>query len=90
MSKKASNPLPTFAKPPPPPGPPPIVGSRRQVTERLFSFTREDKLAAVERELTLRRRVYPRWIEKGRMSGAKAAHEIAVLEAIRDDYEAKR
>lgn len=49
-------------------------------------ITAADKLACVEREIKMRQRVYPRWIEDGRMSAGKAAHEIACMEAIADDY----
>jgi len=46
-----------------------------------------DKLACAERELKMRKRVYPRWIEDGRISAGKAAHEIAAMEAIVADYQ---
>ena len=49
-------------------------------------FTAADKLACVERELKMRRRVYDRWISEGKMSAGKAAHEIAAMEAIAADY----
>ncbi len=47
-----------------------------------------DKLACVERELKMRRKVYPRWVEKGHMSLGKSEHEIAAMEAIVADYRA--
>lgn len=50
-------------------------------------FTAADKLAAVRREIAMRRRVYPRWVEAGRMTQAKADEEIAVMEAIAADCE---
>ena len=49
-------------------------------------ITAFDKLRCVERELKMRRNVYPRWIEKGNISVGKAAHEIAAMEAIVADY----
>jgi hypothetical protein len=45
-----------------------------------------DKLACVERELKMRQRVYERWVEDGKMSAGKAAHEIACMEEIVKDY----
>jgi hypothetical protein len=51
-------------------------------------ITAADKLACAERELKMRKRVYPRWIEAGRMSEGAAAHQIAVMEAIVTDYQA--
>ncbi|WP_412508779.1 hypothetical protein [Roseovarius sp. SYSU LYC5161] len=48
-----------------------------------------DKYAAVRREIRQRRRVYPRLIEQGKMSQADADREIAIMEAIADDYDTK-
>jgi hypothetical protein len=50
------------------------------------SFTATTKLGAVERELKYRRRVYPRLIADGKMTDGLAAAQIAVFEAIADDY----
>lgn len=44
------------------------------------------KLAAIERELKYRRRVYPRWVAEGKMTDGFAAAQIAIFEAIADDY----
>jgi phosphoenolpyruvate carboxylase len=52
-------------------------------------FTREDKLKALERELAMRRRVYPRFIKQGSMTVEQARREIAVMEAIAADYGAQ-
>lgn len=47
-----------------------------------------EQIACVERELVMRRRAYPRWIEGGKMTQAKADAEIramtAVLETLRE------
>lgn len=51
-----------------------------------MTYTFADKLAAVEREIRMRRRVYPRWVADRKMSEAKAEAEIAVMEAIAKDY----
>ena len=48
--------------------------------------TAADKKKAIERELTYRRRVYPRWIADGRMTQKLADQQIDIFEAIRDDY----
>lgn len=50
-------------------------------------FTQADKKAAVERELKYRRRVYPRLIANGKMTDGLARTQIAVFEAILQDYE---
>jgi len=52
-------------------------------------ITDEDKLACVERELALRRQVYPNLIRKGVMTSAIARRQIELIEAIRDDYRVK-
>jgi hypothetical protein len=49
-------------------------------------FTTADKHREVLRELAMRRRLYPRWIEKGTMTAKDAARQIAIMEAIAADY----
>lgn len=41
-----------------------------------------DQLACVKREISMRRRAYPRWVADGRMTQAKADAEIAAMEAV--------
>jgi hypothetical protein len=43
-----------------------------------------DLLRCAERECRLRERVYPRWVQLGRMSNADAVRELAAMQAIRD------
>lgn len=50
------------------------------------SFTATTKLGAVERELKFRKHVYPRLIAQGKMTDGLAAAQIAVFEAIAEDY----
>lgn len=52
-------------------------------------FNAQEKLDTVRREISMRRRVYPRWVEAGRMKQDKADREIAVMESIAADYEAQ-
>lgn len=54
-----------------------------------MNFTDQDKLECSKRELEMRRRVYPKWVESGRMSAGRAEHEIACMAAIARDYAAK-
>lgn len=49
-------------------------------------FTDADKEACAERELAMRRRVYPRWVSAGKMSRAEADREIALMDAIAEEY----
>jgi hypothetical protein len=51
-----------------------------------MSYSAHDKLESIEREIRMRRRVYPGWIAAKRMSKEKADHEISVMEAIAEDY----
>lgn len=44
--------------------------------------TLEQQLACAKRELALRQRVYPRFIDQGRISSALAARELAAMAAI--------
>ncbi len=50
-------------------------------------ITRSQKVDCIRREIKMRERVYPGWIERGRMTPAKADHEIKVMQAILKDYE---
>lgn len=52
----------------------------------MSNITNAEKLACAERELKMRKRVYPRWVEDGRMSLAQMHHEIAAMESICQDY----
>lgn len=49
-------------------------------------FSAADKLAAVEREVGQRQQVYGRLVTAGRMTAAFAREQIAVMEAIAEDY----
>lgn len=53
------------------------------------AFTAADKAACAEREVTQRRRVYPRLVESRRMKQAEADRQIAIMEAIAADYRAQ-
>lgn len=46
----------------------------------LFAPTIPEYLACVEREINLRKRVYPRWIDAGKLTQTKADREIALME----------
>lgn len=50
------------------------------------THTATTKLAAVEREIKYRKRVYPRLIEQGKMTDGAAAAQVAIFEAIAADY----
>lgn len=49
-------------------------------------YSTHDKLLCVERELRMRRRVYPRAVTDRRMTAEEAEREIDVMEAIAQDY----
>lgn len=53
---------------------------------RIQVFTRHEKLIAAKREAMLRRRVYPKFVEKGTMTPEEMERGIEVMEAIADDY----
>ena len=42
----------------------------------------EDQIACVKREIGMREKVYPRWIEQKRMTQAKADKEIETMKAV--------
>ena len=47
----------------------------------LFPITVEDEIQELEREVALRKRVYPRWVAAGKMTKAKADRQIAVMQS---------
>ena len=53
----------------------------------VMTFTAHEKLRAVRREIGWRKRVYPNRIESGRMDKKQADYEIAIMQAIEQDYE---
>lgn len=52
----------------------------------MTQFTAEDKFKEARRELAQRKRVYPRLVAQGSLKQAEADRQIAIMEAIRDDY----
>ncbi len=56
------------------------------MTDQPGAFTREQKLAEIAREIALRRAVFPKWIESGRLKPEDAARRIAILVEIAKDY----
>src|SRR5262245_51084742 len=51
-----------------------------------MTYTFGEKLSCVERELALRKQVYPSQIRVGRMTKEFCDTQIAIMEEIRDDY----
>jgi len=52
----------------------------------MLTFTPEEKLACIEREIRMRLKTYPRWVAAGNMTQKNADREIAVMKAIAEDY----
>lgn len=50
------------------------------------TITDTDKLAELEREIVMRRQVYPHLIQTGRLELAEANRRAEVMEAIASDY----
>ena len=40
------------------------------------------QIRCVQREISLRQKVYPRWVAQDRMSGEKASDEICAMQAV--------
>lgn len=51
-----------------------------------MTYSTERKIACLDREIGMRRRVYPRFVQVKKMTKEAADEEIAVLEAILVDY----
>jgi hypothetical protein len=48
-----------------------------------------EKWQEAKREAALRRRVYPRWVEEGKMKMHQADLHIAIMDEIAEDYRLK-
>lgn len=55
--------------------------------DTVISFSRDQKVAALKREIALRRNVYAKQVRNGRMTQTVADREIGVMQAILQDYE---
>ena len=49
-------------------------------------WSARDKLKEIERELVLRNKLYPRWIQQNALTIKTAQKQIGILKAIADDY----
>jgi hypothetical protein len=54
---------------------------------QLFEVSKEEKVAALIREIELRERVYGRYVAEGKMKESKAHREIEIMRAILADYQ---
>lgn len=54
------------------------------MTSELFPIPLAEQLQCVEREISLRKRVYPRFIYNHKMTRENADREIARMEAVRE------
>jgi hypothetical protein len=52
-----------------------------------MTFSTEQKITAIKREIGFRKRVYARRQAEGKMTAQLAAEQIGVMEAILADYE---
>ena len=41
-----------------------------------------EQIKCIKREIGMRKRVYPRWVENGNMTKEKAEHELAAMSAV--------
>lgn len=53
-------------------------------------YSRDEKRRAVEREVKMRERNYPRWVRQGVMTQDFADRQLGVMRAILDDYEVQK
>lgn len=53
---------------------------------KLSDYTTKHKIDELEREIKVRKRVYKRWVEQGKLNAATADIRIRILVAILRDY----
>ena len=49
-------------------------------------YSREEKRREVEREVEMRKRLYPRWVREGRITAEQADRAIGIMQAVAADY----
>lgn len=59
------------------------------ISKTQYGTTRLDQLMELERELEVRRRVYPLWFKKRKITKNEAAHRLNCLQAVIDDFRAR-
>lgn len=47
-----------------------------------ISISLEDQIRCVAREIAMRKRIYPRWVNTGRMTREEADREIALMQEV--------
>jgi antibiotic biosynthesis monooxygenase (ABM) superfamily enzyme len=57
------------------------IGVVCRLRRKMIKPTLTEAIAELHRELTLRQRVYPGWVQSGKLSEAAAARQVARLEA---------
>lgn len=50
-------------------------------------ITISQQVACVRREISMRKRVYPRWVQAEKMTQAQADEQLACMEAVRETLE---
>lgn len=56
-----------------------LVPAGRRLMTGLFPLTAADVLAELDREIAVRRQLFPKWIDQGKMKPDVADHRIACL-----------
>lgn len=64
--------------------------SRHDSTQAPPSFTLPEMIAEAKREVAMRERVYPRWIDAGKLKPSEAARRISLMKAIADELERRQ
>ena len=54
------------------------------MSEEHRKYTLKTQIACVRRELAVRKMVYPKWVEAGRMTAEAADHELHCMQAVYD------
>jgi len=50
-------------------------------------YSASDKLKCIKRELAMRERAYPRWVQQNKITQNEANEQIAIMKEIQADYE---
>lgn len=66
------------------------MADNQELNRRRIMSTTEEKMKEIQRELNMRKRVFPTWVLQGRITQQVADKRIKIMEDIFEDYKIKK
>lgn len=67
-----------------------LTGVKKEIDKFMAEFTIDEQIEEVKREIAMRERVYPRWIQDGKMKQAAADRQIAAMKSVLETLQAEK